>query len=125
MYELHQSAEAEMRPARRKKKREKKKQSTFHIPNMQMCWFMLNSCVCITLVGAVCESFSAPLVYRLQNTPSSGMCYFKRRTQSRRVNTPSFGAFGDAALIFKLPPAQMCRKLCNLMQEPGGGWIAG
>lgn len=53
------------------------------------------------------------------------MCYFKRRTQSRRVNTPSFGAFGDAALIFKLPPAQMCRKLCNLMQEPGGGWIAG
>lgn len=71
-----------------------------------MCWFMLNSCVCITLVDAVCESFSAPLVYRLQNTLSSGMCYFKRRTQSRRINTPSFGtfgAFGNAALIFKLP----------------------
>lgn len=69
-----------------------------------MCWFMLNSCVCITLVDAVCESFSAPLVYRLQNTLSSGMCYFKSRTQSRRINTPGFGAFGDAAFIFKLPP---------------------
>ena len=74
MYELHQSVEIEMRPAQ--------KRNTFQIHDMQMCWFLLNSDVCITWVDIVYESFSVPLVYRLQNTLSFGIFYFKRHTWS-------------------------------------------
>lgn len=74
MYELHQRAEIEMRPA--------KKRNTFQIQNMQMPRFLLNSGVCITSVDTDYESVSVPLVYRLQNTLSSGIFYFKRHTRS-------------------------------------------
>lgn len=70
MYELHQRAETEMRPA--------KTQNTFQIQNMQMRWFLLNSGVCITSVDTGYESCSVLLVYRLQNTMSFGIFYFKR-----------------------------------------------
>lgn len=74
MYELHQRAEIEMRPAQ--------KRNASPNQNMQMHRFLLNSGVCITSVDTVYECFSVPLVYRLQNTLSFGIFYFKRHTRS-------------------------------------------
>lgn len=45
----------EKKSKKKKKEEEKKwrkKRGALYIPNMQMCWFMLNSRVCITLVDA-------------------------------------------------------------------------
>lgn len=97
MYEPHQSAEIENEACTKKKKKSK---NTFQIQNMQMCWFLLNSGVCITLVDTVSESFSVPLVYRLQNTLSSGIFHFKKAHSQLHMNTLRFSAFGDTVLCF-------------------------
>ena len=103
MYEPNQSTEMENEACTKKKK--KKSKNTFQIQNMQMCWFLLNSGVCITLVDTVYESFSVPLVYRLQNTLSSGMFHFKKAHSQRRINTQRFFAFGDTVLVFQIAAA--------------------
>lgn len=75
MYEPDQREEIEVGPVKKRKKG-----NTFKILKMQMHRLLLNAGVCITSLDTVYESCSVPLVYRLQNTPSSGIFYFKRHT---------------------------------------------